>query len=626
MSESITSPVAVKRSPIQWSYLLASSVIILTLMLVVGFLNIRNLEEDYRKSFFESSQAVSKGSLQTIEYGLKYGKTIASFYTALPIITEIHDYISSSENVSIIDLDGTVQFSVFPKKVLSPTEFKALLEKLDKDVLLKTGAQTILVGGIHHELMPIRGMDGKVSAYLEVTFDDAVLRSKTSSFTQSSGLAVLVLTILGTVVLVITLARVPTTNEKGEVRRTMLMTIMIINITVCQLIFIVFNLWTYRNMLESNATENSRFVGEIIKKNIATVISKKLAFDELDDIQPWMASVVSSAPDIKGAVVTIGNGKTSYSSAPGLAVGAGSNPSTLIVLALKPDRSNTEATLTMVLDRDKLLKKLVPMCLWSLIILLGSIVALVQVTFVMIFVLNRRALANLKDYNDKLEREVEERTREIAREKAKSDMLLLNILPPKVAEELKEKGFSQPEAFENVSVFFSDVVGFTTLSSGLEAKHLIEELSDIFTNFDRIIERHSCQRIKTIGDAYLCVSGMPVTDPLHAHKLVNAALDIIDYLHVRNRNSVLKWQIRVGINSGPVVAGIVGVQKYLYDVFGDTVNIASRMESNSEPMRINVSDRTWALIKDDFRTTPRGYFDVKGKGSMQMHFIDRLVV
>jgi class 3 adenylate cyclase len=169
------------------------------------------------------------------------------------------------------------------------------------------------------------------------------------------------------------------------------------------------------------------------------------------------------------------------------------------------------------------------------------------------------------------------------------------------------------------------VVGFTTLSSDLEPKLLIEELSDIFTNFDMIIDRYDCQRIKTIGDAYLCVSGMPVADSLHAHNLLNAALEIVQYLHKRNETSAISWQIRVGINSGPVVGGIVGIKKYLYDVFGDTINTASRMESNSDPMKINISENTWQLVKDDFKIVPRGEFEVKGKGAMRMFFVeDRL--
>ena len=610
------------KSSIQWSYLFASSVIVLALMLIVGFLNIRNLQGNYKTSFFESSQAVSKAGIQTMEYGLKYGKTMGDFFTAVAIINEIHDYISSSDNVSIIAPDGAVYFTVFPKKTLASAAYKDMLDKLDLPALLKSGAQTVLRDEIHHEFMPIRGADGSVSAFLEVTFDDNILRSKTSSFTQSSVLAVLVVTLLGTLLFMFILGQVRTTNEKGEVRRALLMTIMIINVTLCQLIFTGVNVWNYRNVLEANAAENTHHVGELIKKNIDTVIAKGLIFQELDQIQSWMASVVSSAADIKGAVVLVNDGKIRLSSTDGLNLGQKNIQTNQITLPLKPDRANNQANLTMVLDQDNLQRKLMPMLVLSMLILLGSIVALVQVTFVMIFILNRRAISNLKKHNDELEKIVEIRTREIKLEKAKSDRLLLNILPPKVAEDLKEHGFSEPQSFDNVTVFFSDVVGFTTLSKNLEAKHLIQELSDIFTNFDHIIEKYNCQRIKTIGDAYLCVSGMPEPDPRHAQNLVNASLDIIAYLKRRNSSSVIQWNIRVGINSGTVVGGIVGVKKYLYDVFGDTINTASRMESNSDPMRINVSESTWNLIKDDFKVTSRGEFEVKGKGIMHMYFVE----
>jgi len=625
MTKSTIGAIIPGRHTVQWSYLLASSGIILILMLIVGFLNIRNLQDNYKKSFFESSQAVSKGGIQTMEYGLKYGKTMANFYSATAIIQEIHDYISSSDNVSIVAPDGTVFFSVFPKKSLSAEGYKALLAQLDIATLTKTGAQTVLSGGIHHEFMPVRDAIGATSAYLEVTFEDDVLKSKTFSFTQSSGVTVLVVTLLGTVLFMFVLSRVRTTNEKGEVKRSLLMTIMIINITLCQLAFTGINLWTYRNVLDANAAENTRYVGKIIKQNIDTVIAKGVTFDELNQIQGWMTSVVSSAADIKGAVVSVNDGKVSFSSAAGLATGAGADLAGQIVLPLKVDRAGNQATLTMVLDRENLRHKLVPTLVLSMFILLGSIAALVQITFIMTFVLNRRAMSNLKQYNEQLEHIVEERTREIKLEKEKSDRLLLNILPKKVADDLKEHGSSEPQSFDNVSVFFSDVVGFTTLSSGLEAKYLIKELSDIFTHFDRITDRYSCQRIKTIGDAYLCVSGMPEANPLHAQNLVNAALDIIDYLEHRNKSSTIQWRIRVGIHSGTVVGGIVGTQKYLYDVFGDTINTASRMESNSDPMRINISESTWELVKNDFKLTSRGEFEVKGKGVMHMYFVDERI-
>jgi class 3 adenylate cyclase len=610
------------RNTVQWSYLLSSSTIILVLMVIVGFLNIRHLQDNYKQSFFQSSEAVAKGGIQTMEYGLAYGKTMANFYTAQPIINEIHEYISSSENVSIIGPDGTVYFTVFPRKSLQQNDYKVMLVQVDALPSSKSGAQTILRDGIHHEFIPVRGVDGTAKAFLEVTFEDDVLKSKTLGFTQTSILTVLIVTVLGIVLFMVIVARARTTNERGEVRRNVLMTIMIINITVCQLLFSGINLWTFRNVLEANAVESTRYVGKIVKRNIDNVINKGVHYDELNEVQSWMTSVVSSSGDIKGAVIAVNDGKVNFSSAAGLSTDVGSNLASQIMLPLNVDSAKNQATLTMVVDRDNLRRKLWPTLLQSAYILLGSIAALVQMTFVSTFLLNRRAISNLKHDNELLEKIIEERTQEIRIERDKSEKLLLNVLPQKGADELKAKGFSEPEGFNNVSVFFSDVVNFTTLSTGLEPKFLIKELSDIFTNFDKIAERYHCQRIKTIGDAYLCVAGMPVPDPRHAQNLVSAALDMLDYLNIRNETTKIQWRIRVGIHTGSVVGGIVGTQKYLYDVFGDTVNTASRMESNSEPMRVNISNATWELVKDDFRTTDRGEHAVKGKDAMHMYFVE----
>ncbi|OUD12552.1 hypothetical protein TPSD3_15820 [Thioflexithrix psekupsensis] len=210
----------------------------------------------------------------------------------------------------------------------------------------------------------------------------------------------------------------------------------------------------------------------------------------------------------------------------------------------------------------------------------------------------------------------------ISQEKAKSDQLLLNILPSRVANDLKEFGKTEPELFENVTVFFSDIVSFTKTSEKLDVKVLIEELNDIFTAFDNIVERNHCERIKTIGDAYLCVCGMPEENPQHAYNIVRAAVEIIQYMQQRNAQRSISWQIRVGIHTGPVVGGVVGVKKYIYDVFGDTINTTSRMEANSEPMKINISSVTYAAIQGQFKTQDRGEIDAKGKGKMRMYFVE----
>ncbi|MFA6294206.1 MAG: adenylate/guanylate cyclase domain-containing protein [Victivallales bacterium] len=227
----------------------------------------------------------------------------------------------------------------------------------------------------------------------------------------------------------------------------------------------------------------------------------------------------------------------------------------------------------------------------------------------------------LKEAFDKIEMQKEilqMQSELILREKNQSEKLLLNTLPVKVVNELKEFGKSEPHLFENVTVFFSDIVGFTEKSNTLEPKVLISELNDIFTAFDEIVVGNGGERIKTIGDAYLCVCGMPIPDPNHAFNIVKSAVEMIDFIKGRNENSIHKWNIRVGINSGSVIGGIVGVRKYIYDVFGDAVNTASRMESNSSPMKINISESTYNLVKDSFEFTDRGEVEVKGKGKMRM--------
>lgn len=210
----------------------------------------------------------------------------------------------------------------------------------------------------------------------------------------------------------------------------------------------------------------------------------------------------------------------------------------------------------------------------------------------------------------------------VAKERSKSERLLLNILPKKVAENLKKTGETPPVRFEDVTVYFSDVVSFTTLSQHYTPDALISELNDIFTMFDNIMEKYSCERIKTIGDAYMAVCGMPEKNPDHARLMVRAAIEIRDAMNKRNEGKDLKWEIRIGINTGRVVGGVVGIKKYIYDVFGDTINTASRMESNSKPMFINCSPTTYELIKDEFDTTYRGESEVKGKGIMKMYFIN----
>ncbi|MFH1530852.1 MAG: protein kinase [Pseudomonadota bacterium] len=241
---------------------------------------------------------------------------------------------------------------------------------------------------------------------------------------------------------------------------------------------------------------------------------------------------------------------------------------------------------------------------------------------------NARLYGALEEYSRGLEQKVRERTKELSRanadlsrEKRKADELLLNVLPAKVAEDLKREGRTEPEHFDDVTVFFSDFVDFTQVAESLEPKELINELNELFTGFDNIVEANGCERIKTIGDAYMYVCGMPAADPEHGTKAVRAAREILAWVEARNVSGGLSWKIRMGLHSGSVVGGIVGVKKYIYDVFGDTINTASRMENMSEPMRINLSEATWTLIKDTIPCTPRDPMEIKGKGTMRTYFV-----
>lgn len=212
--------------------------------------------------------------------------------------------------------------------------------------------------------------------------------------------------------------------------------------------------------------------------------------------------------------------------------------------------------------------------------------------------------------------------RKIAEEKQKSDDLLLNILPFEVAEELKEKGKTSAKHYDEVSVLFTDFVNFTSNSERIGVQEILNELNICFTEFDRIMEKYGLEKIKTIGDAYLAVSGLPVSNDQHAKNAVSASLEILAYIQQRKIDNPNALDIRIGIHSGPVIAGIVGVKKFAYDIWGDTVNTAARMEQNSSLGKLNVSEATYELIKDDFTFEYRGKIETKGKGAMEMYFVN----
>ncbi len=232
-------------------------------------------------------------------------------------------------------------------------------------------------------------------------------------------------------------------------------------------------------------------------------------------------------------------------------------------------------------------------------------------------------LALIAGQKKELESQVVLRTRQLNQSLQRSDNLLLNILPSDVAEELKEKGSAHARLFDEVTVLFTDFVNFTSISEKLSPQELVDELHECFKAFDGIISKYGIEKIKTIGDAYLAVAGLPTPSSCHASDVIRAALEIKRF--VKTRKDALgdrTFDIRVGIHSGSVVAGIVGIKKFAYDIWGDTVNTAARMEQSSETGKINVSDKTYQLVANEFKFTYRGEIEAKNKGTLKMYFVD----
>ena len=210
----------------------------------------------------------------------------------------------------------------------------------------------------------------------------------------------------------------------------------------------------------------------------------------------------------------------------------------------------------------------------------------------------------------------------LSKERKKSDDLLLNILPEEVAGQLKDKGSAAAKRFDNVTVLFTDFVDFTKTCDHLSPEALVEELDACFKKFDEIVGRHGIEKIKTIGDAYLACAGLPIANPEHASKAILAAKEISAFMQDRHAKLGNRtFEVRIGVHSGSVVAGIVGNKKFAYDIWGDTVNTAARMEQNCEPARINISETTYELVKDKFACEYRGEIEAKGKGLMRMYYL-----
>ena len=255
---------------------------------------------------------------------------------------------------------------------------------------------------------------------------------------------------------------------------------------------------------------------------------------------------------------------------------------------------------------------------------LGALGLLVFALILGGLIYSRRTNKKLAEQNIAIEAQKDE----LITERNKSDALLLNILPAATAQELKEKGSATPRKYDNTTVLFADFVNFTGISAKMTPEELVEELNLCFRAFDEIILKYNLEKIKTIGDAYMCVGGLPVPNSTHPQNAAKAALEMMDF--IQNRYAIKQslglpyWQMRIGLHTGPVVAGVVGTSKFAYDIWGDTVNTASRMESNSKAFKINLSGHTYQLLQDEFNFNYRGKIKAKNKGEIDMYFLEEL--
>jgi class 3 adenylate cyclase len=254
--------------------------------------------------------------------------------------------------------------------------------------------------------------------------------------------------------------------------------------------------------------------------------------------------------------------------------------------------------------------------------------------------LSEQLTIELEKHQLNLEEKIQERTKEYEKaklqaieEKKKLEEIMRNVFPKEIAEDLQTKGYSNPVYYKNVTLMFIDFVGFTKIVENLSPKQLIDELSVCYVQFDKIMEKFGLEKLKTIGDAYMCACGLPKpiigqSENYAALQVVNtilAALEILDFINILKFTSQFKnkffWGARIGIHSGSLVAGVIGEKRFAYDVWGDTVNLASRMESNGEEGKINVSHEVFNLSRDFFDFEPRGEIETKNKGKLPMYFV-----
>jgi class 3 adenylate cyclase len=263
---------------------------------------------------------------------------------------------------------------------------------------------------------------------------------------------------------------------------------------------------------------------------------------------------------------------------------------------------------------------------WYIIVWMAVAILILFISLIISGIIARNRTKQRNDLT-KLNQAINKQKEIIEEERHKSESLLLNILPQIVAEELKTTGKAQMRSYERVSILFTDFKGFTEVAAKMSPERLMSELNDCFTGFDQIIGNHNMEKIKTIGDAYMCAGGLPIANKTNAIDAVKAGLAIQQFM-VAMKNERLSsgkpiWELRIGIHTGPVVAGVIGKHKFAYDIWGDTVNLAARMESTGEVGKVNISESTHALVKDFFQCHYRGKVEAKNKGLVDMYFVEK---
>jgi len=259
----------------------------------------------------------------------------------------------------------------------------------------------------------------------------------------------------------------------------------------------------------------------------------------------------------------------------------------------------------------------------------GGLLSLILLLILGGYIFVRRKSRQLAKQNKEIERqkiELEESHDLVEQERVKAENLLLNILPKSTAQELKETGVSTPRNYKKVTVLFTDFSGFTQITEGLSPQDLVAELNECFIAFDEILEKHNLEKIKTMGDAYMCAGGIPTPNDSNPLDAVDAAIEMSEFMYQRAAQKKAQgkpyWDMRIGINTGSVIAGVVGKNKFAYDIWGDTVNLASRMETTGEEGKINISESTYQYVKDEYNCIFRGEIEAKNKGAIKMYFVE----